>query len=215
MNPFPQILSPAQTLEEWSNALTHFVGVLIALSGVWTLWPAFNISWQLGFGVAFFVVGMALMYAASTLYHWALPGKAKRLLRKFDHIGIYVMIACSYTPVCVGVVGGWLGWAVFGLLWLVVAAGAVYKIVAIDRWPRLSLALYLLMGWSGVFIAGPVWEGLSTFSLVLLLIEGLAYTGGTYFFANDHRPHYHAIWHVFVLLGSLAHWGVVLNILFA
>lgn len=215
MNPFPPILSPSQTLEEWSNALTHLLGVLIALSGIWTLRPAFDVSWQLGFGVACFVVGMALMYAASMLYHWALPGKAKRLLRKCDHIGIYIMIACSYPPICLGVVGGWLGWLVFGLLWLVVVLGAVYKLVAIDRCPRLSLALYLLMGWSGVFIAGPVWEGLSALSLVLLLVEGLAYTGGTYFFANDHRPHYHALWHLFVLLGSLAHWGVVLNILFA
>jgi hemolysin III len=102
---------------------------------------------------------------------------------------------------------------VFALQWIVVIVGAVYKIVALGRWPRLSLAIYLIMGWSIIFIAKPVMQRLAPHTLLLLLAEGIAYTAGTYFFAHDDRPHYHAIWHVFVLLGALAHWGAVLSLL--
>lgn len=212
--PHPLALSAFRSLEERTNTVTHLLGVGFALGALWLLWPAFSESWQLGFGVSFFVGGMLLMYSFSTLYHWALPGVTKRILRKLDHIGIYVMIVCSYTPICVGVIGGIMGWSVFALLWLVVIGGTVYKSVAIDRLPRLSLALYLLMGWSGVFIAPQIFEKLSMLSLILLGVEGLAYTAGTYFFARDHRPFFHAVWHIFVLIGSLAHCGVVLALLF-
>ena len=98
-------------------------------------------------------------------------------------------------------------------MWAVAFVGSVYKIVAIGRYPRLSLALYLFMGWSVVFIAKPVYERLSSLSLLLLLLEGLLYTSGTYFFAHDSRRHYHTVWHIFVLLGALAHWGAVLTIM--
>ena len=119
------------------------------------------------------------------------------------------MIACSYTPICIAVVGGWLGWTVFGLLWAVVVAGTVYKIIALGRYPRLSLALYLVMGWSVVFIAKPVFERMSLLTMLLIVTEGVLYTVGTYFFAHDSRRHYHAIWHVFVLLGAIAHWSAI------
>ena len=156
---------------------------------------------------------MFLMFLSSTIYHWLRPGVAKDILRKCDHISIYVMIACSYTPICIAVVGGWVGWLTFSLLWVVVIAGTVYKIVAIGRYPRLSLALYLIMGWSVVFIAKPVYEGLPAVSLLLLLSEGIFYTVGTYFFSKDFRKHYHAIWHVFVLLGAISHWSAILTVM--
>ena len=123
------------------------------------------------------------------------------------------MIACSYTPICVGVIGGKLGWFMFALQWFVVALGTVYKIVALGKYPRLSLALYLIMGWSVLLMVKPVLENMSTLSLAFLLLEGIFYSAGTYFFAHDSRRHYHAIWHVFVLLGAISHWSVVLTIL--
>lgn len=174
------------------------------------VWPAVHQSWQMAFGVTFFIVGMFLMFLSSTLYHWVWPGRVKNALRRCDHISIYVMIACSYTPICVGVVGGWLGWAVFALEWLMVVGGVFYKVFAMGRMPRLSLALYLVMGWSVLLLAEPVYQRLSALALSLLALEGFFYTAGTYFFAYDSRRHYHAIWHVFVLLGAIAHWSVVL-----
>ena len=197
---------------EHGNTWTHLAGVVFALSCIWLIWPATEQGWQMAMGVIFFVTGMFLMFLSSTVYHMVRPGIVKRALRKCDHISIYVMIACSYTPVCIGVVGGWQGWLVFALQWLFVILGAVYKIIAIGKWPRLSLGLYLFMGWSGLFIARSVYERLSHLSLASILAEGLFYTMGTYFFAHDSRKHFHAIWHVFVLLGAAAHFSAVLCI---
>jgi hemolysin III len=199
--------------EELGNTWTHLVGVIFALSSIWMVWPAIHTSWQMAFGVLFFIVGMFLMFLSSTIYHWVRPGLAKNILRKCDHISIYVMIACSYTPICVGVIGGWLGWLVFGFLWMVALVGSIVKIVAIGKHPKLSLAMYLVMGWSVLIIFPKVMEKLSPLSMALLISEGILYTAGTYFYANDKQPHYHAIWHVFVLLGAIAHWSVILTIL--
>ncbi len=199
--------------KEQGNTWTHLVGAVFALSSIWEVWPAAKLGWQWTMGILFFIVGMFLMFLSSTIYHWVWPGRVKKILRKCDHISIYVMIACSYTPICIAVIGGWLGWTVFGLLWAMVIAGAVYKIVAMGKYPRLSLALYLIMGWSVVLVAQPVIERLSAIALLMLLLEGVFYTGGTYFFAYDSRRHYHAIWHVFVLLGAMAHWTAILLII--
>lgn len=199
--------------EEIGNTWTHLIGVVFALSSIWMVWPAVSLGWQWAMGVLFFIVGMFLMFLSSSIYHMLPPGLAKDILRKCDHISIYVMIACSYTPICIAVVGGWIGWVTFGLLWAVVIAGTVYKIVAMGKYPKLSLALYLTMGWSIVFIAKPVFERLSLLSMLLIFAEGLLYTVGTYFFAKDSKRHFHAIWHVFVLLGAIAHWSAILTIM--
>ena len=177
------------------------------------VWPAVYKGWEWAFGVIFFITGMFLMFLSSTIYHWVWPGRVKQVMRKIDHISIYVMIACSYTPICVSVIGGWLGWLVFGLQWAAVIGGTFYKVYAMGKLPKLSLAIYLLMGWSVLLIIKPVWERLSVAALVMLLAEGVLYTGGTFFFTNDNRRHFHAIWHIFVLLGAMAHWTAVLLIL--
>ena len=197
---------------EHGNTWTHLAGVVFALSCIWLIWPATEQGWQMTFGVIFFIAGMFLMFLSSTLYHALPPGIVKQALRKCDHISIYVMIACSYTPILVGVVGGWQGWLVFGLQWLLVILGTIYKLVAIGKWPRLSLGLYLGMGWSGLAIAQSVYERLSTLALLFLLAEGIFYTAGTWFYAHDNRSHYHAVWHIFVLLGAAAHFSTVLCI---
>lgn len=199
--------------QEQGNTWTHLVGAIFALSSIWEVWPAAKLGWQWTMGIIFFIAGMFLMFLSSTVYHWVWPGVAKRVLRKCDHISIYVMIACSYTPICIAVIGGWLGWLVFGILWAMVAAGTVYKIVAMGKYPKVSLALYLIMGWSVVLVAQPVIERLSAITLLMLLAEGVFYTSGTYFFAHDSKRHYHAIWHVFVLLGAMAHWTAILLII--
>lgn len=198
---------------EQGNTWTHFAGAVFALSSIWMVWPAVKISWQMAFGVIFFIVGMFLMFLSSTIYHWVHPGMAKNILRRCDHISIYVMIACSYTPICVGVVGGWVGWTLFGVQWAAVIGGTFYKIFAIGKYPRLSLIIYLVMGWSVLFVAEPVFSRLSTTALLLLLAEGIFYSAGTYFYAHDEHKHFHAIWHVFVLLGAISHWSVVLCLL--
>ena len=198
---------------EQGNTWTHLAGAVFALSSIWMVWPAVYKGWEWAFGVIFFITGMFLMFLSSTIYHWVWPGRVKQVMRKIDHISIYVMIACSYTPICVSVIGGWLGWLVFGLQWAAVLGGTFYKVYAMGKLPKLSLAIYLLMGWSVLLIIKPVWERLSVAALVMLLTEGVLYTAGTFFFTNDNRRHFHAIWHIFVLLGAMAHWTAVLLIL--
>lgn len=197
-------------INERGNTWTHLTGVVFALSSIWMVWPAVGKSWEMAFGVIFFIVGMFIMYLSSSLYHWVKPGMAKNVLRRLDHISIYLMIACSYTPICVGVVGGWVGWTLFGVQWAIVLAGTFYKIFAFGKYPKLSLAIYLVMGWSALLVAPQVFSRLSAWALVFLLAEGILYTAGTYFFSHDDRRHFHAVWHIFVLLGSIAHWSVVM-----
>lgn len=205
-----------ETLEELTNTLTHLLGALAAASLMWVLIVlAAPKGWEWMMGVIILGIGTMLMYGFSTAYHWTHKGTAKRVMRIFDHVGIYIMIASSYTPLCIAVIGGWVGWTVFGLLWSVVIGGAFYKIAAIGKYPRLSLFLYLLMGWSAVFIVKPVYENLSLLPLLLIVGEGIAYTGGTWFYSRDEHPYYHAIWHLFVLLGTICHWLAIIAILAA
>ena len=225
---FPRTTSPIKTREgltknamsnklpsnsEQGNTWTHLIGAVFALSSIWLVWPAAKLGWEWTMGVIFFIAGMFLMFLSSTIYHWLWPGTAKKILRKCDHISIYVMIACSYTPICIAVIGGWLGWLVFAIQWTLVIGGTFYKLFAMGRYPRLSLTLYLVMGWSIVLVARPVVERLSFTSLLMLLSEAFFYTVGTYFFAYDSKRHYHAIWHVFVLFGAMSHWTAILLII--
>lgn len=199
-----------RSIEEIFNTLTHLTGVVFTLSMAWLIIrPGIEAGWSQAFGVILFLIGMLMMFSSSSIYHWILPGESKRRLRIFDHISIYIMIAASYTPICIGVVGGTLGWIVFGLMWTAAIAGAIYKITAIGKYPRLSLMLYLLMGWSVVFIAKPVYDNLPSASLALILAEGLFYTSGTYFYSHDTKRFFHAIWHIFVLIGAICHWMAI------
>lgn len=202
--------------EDFLNTSTHLLGVILTLSLSWLLFvPAATMTWREIMAVTIFFIGMLLMYSASTIYHWCarFGERVRRCLRTIDHIGIYVMIAASYTPVCLCAVGGWMGWLVFGLLWLTVVCGAFYKIFFLGRWPALSLGIYLAMGWSGVLIAVPVYQNVPSTAIWWILTEGLLYTSGTWFYARDSRPYYHAIWHLFVLAGSVAHFVAVYNML--
>ena len=193
--------------EEQANTWTHLVAVVATLLIAWPLMAlACRHDWTYVLGTAFFLVGMLLMYLSSTLYHIVTDKVHKRRLRVFDHSSIYVMIAGSYSPLCTAVLGGWIGWTLFGFLWICVLAGVIGKLVALGRHPRLSLALYLLMGWVAVVVLVPLWEAMPRASFWWVLTEGLFYTIGAYFFRlDDKHAFYHAIWHVFIMLGSLSH----------
>lgn len=212
--PLPLHPFALRTKEELFNTFTHVAGVLFTLVTAGFLFDlGLAAGWKFTLGTVLFLCGMLLMFTASSIYHWCLPGLSKQRLRIADHIGIYVMIAASYTPICIGVVDGVLGWTVFGLQWAAVVAGIFYKMAAIGKYPRFSLFVYLLLGWSVVFIAEPVYTRLTATTLWFILGEGLFYTSGTYFYAHDHRKYFHGIWHIFVLWGAVCHWVAVWTIL--
>lgn len=204
----------AITHEEVANTITHFLGIVLA--PVMLLLFLYNVpldSWKVLFSLIVFCVGVLSLYTSSTVYHLVLPSRAKHILRYFDHINIYVLIAASYTPILLCGIGGTLGWVVFGIEWGLVVAGTIFKICCLGKYPKVSLLLYILMGWSVIAIAKPIWEALPTLSIYLLGTEGFLYTLGAYFYAKDnaHR-YYHAVWHVFVLLGTISHFFLIWSI---
>jgi hemolysin III len=197
--------------EEKANTWTALLPALATIAIAWPLMDRAYLSQLSTFnfqllGMSLFLLGSFLMYFASTLYHVVVAPKAKARIRIFDHISIYVMIAGSYSPICLTVVGGWMGWSLFVFLWACVIAGVVGKIIALGKHPHLSLTLYLMMGWAALLVIWPMWQNMSHAAFAWVIAEGVFYTIGAYFFNKDEEhAFYHAIWHVFIILGSLSH----------
>lgn len=202
-----------RTSVEKANALSHLMGAVIAIpAGGYVISKGFEKSATVGVSMVIFIVGFFILYLASFLYHWVVEPKTKLLLRHFDHANIYVLIAASYTPVWLAVVGGTLGNVFFIVIWAVALIGIIYKIVALGKYPKLSLAVYLIMGWSVLFAAKPVYEKLSAFQIAFILAEGVFYSVGTYFYSKKDRPWFHVIWHFFVLAGTGCHYVAMVPI---
>lgn len=197
--------------EEMAHALTHGLGIALSVAaGVFLIVraAAHGDVWRL-VGVAMFSATLVLLYTASTLYHGARSEVLKRRLRLFDHSAIYLLIAGTYTPFALGPLRGGWGWTIFGVAWGLAVAGVVFKLLWIGRFPRLSTALYLAMGWLVLVAVEPMLRTLSVETLLWLAAGGLAYTGGTAFYHSRRIPYGHAIWHLFVLAGSLCHVAAV------
>ncbi len=195
---------------ELVNALTHGVGAVASAVGavvLVALAAMYGDAWQV-VGSAVFGATLVLLYTASTVYHAARSPRARARLKVFDHCAIYLLIAGTYTPfTLIGLRGGW-GWSLFGIVWGLAVAGVVFKLFFIDRFPRLSTALYVGMGWMVVVAIVPMVQRLPGATLALLVAGGLAYTAGTYFY-HGRRPYAHAVWHLFVIAGSVCHFAAV------
>ncbi len=159
---------------------------------------------------AIFGATLVLMYTASTLYHSIPLARAKRVLQILDHSSIYLLIAGSYTPFALVTLHGTVGWGLFSLVWGLAAFGVAFKLFTTGRYENLSLAIYLGMGWCVVLAIRPLMNALETGGLVLLLAGGLSYTGGVAFYVRERLRYHHAIWHVFVLAGSVLHYFAIL-----
>ena len=205
----------AQSLgEEIANSVSHGVALLSAVIAVPFLilasarhGSAVNIA-----GASVFAGTMVLLYFASTLYHAIPHPRAKRLLKKLDHGAIYLLIAGTYTPFTLGVLGGPWGWTLFGLIWALAVVGVTLK--AFDRisHPVWSTGLYIVMGWLVVIAAKPLLTNIAAPGLILLAAGGLAYTLGIAFFTLDSRVRYaHFVWHLFVIAGTTCHFFAVLG----
>lgn len=193
--------------EEVANALTHGVGVLASIAGgvILIVLAAFRGDPWMVVGTSIFAASLILLYSASTLYHAVRPGRLKDKFKVLDHAAIYVLIAGSYTPFMLGALRGGWGWSLFGVVWGLAAAGFVFKWFFTGRFRRTSTAIYLGMGWLILIAAGPLVRSVEGAAVVWLVGGGLAYTVGTVFYHNRRIPFAHAVWHVFVLLGSICH----------
>lgn len=198
--------------EEVAHALTHGLGVVLAIVGLTVMVARATLYgnyWHI-VGAAIFGATLVLMYTASTLYHSIPQPRAKRILRIIDHSTIYLLIAGTYTPFTLVTLHGVWGWSLLAVTWGLALAGVIFKAFATGRFEKLSLAIYLGMGWCIVVAIKPLLHTLAPGGLVLMVLGGLAYTGGVAFYASDHRRYFHAVWHAFVLAGSVLQYFAVL-----
>lgn len=199
--------------EEIAHATTHGVGALLSVAALVLMVTAAALrgdAWHV-VGVAVFGSALVLLFAASTLYHAVAHTGAKRVLQRLDHAAIFVLIAGTYTPFTLVSLRGTWGWTLLGLVWGLAILGIVLQTTLPHRTQRLSLALYLIMGWMVVIALEPLAQSLHRDGLALLALGGVAYTLGVVFYAWNRLPYNHAIWHVFVLAGSACHFSSVLG----
>jgi len=198
--------------EEIANSITHGLGWLLSAGGLGLIVTLAAINRQAVEVVAVSVFGATLivLYGVSTLYH-ALPGqKVKRTLRVLDHSAIYFLIAGTYTPIALVVIGGTEGWALFGLIWGLAALGVVVTVWGFKGAKWLEMGLYLTMGWLVVTFGRTLITMMDTVPLWLLVSGGLAYTSGLIFYGWKRLPYNHMVWHLFVLAGSVLHFLAIL-----
>jgi len=202
--------------EELAHWVTHALGVVASLAGIaWLLATAVANGagpWRAVGGVVFGASAL-LLFTTSVLYHSATSTRLKPRLRLLDHAAIYVLIAGTYTPLALGVLGGAWGWTLFGLVWGMALAGIAAKLTLGFRFPLASTLLYLAMGWIGVVAARPLLASLTTTELTWIVAGGLAYTAGVPFYLWKNRPYAHAVWHLFVLAGVACHFVAVLSMM--
>ena len=198
--------------EEIANSITHGIGTGLAVAGLTLLVVLAAIYGNVWHVVSFSIYGstLVILYLASTLYHSIQTPKVKRILRIFDHASIYLLIAGSYTPFVLVNMRGTLGWILFGIVWGIALFGIVFKAFFIGRFEKLATAGYVLMGWLIVFAFGEMLKAISLGGIIWIVLGGITYTVGVIFYAWQKLPYNHAIWHLFVLGGSICHFFAVL-----
>lgn len=193
------------------NSITHLVGAVAAAAGMVALVVIAAGQGDLWRVVSFSVYGftLLLLYTVSTLYH-SLRGRAKEIFRMLDHNSIYLLIAGTYTPFTLVTLRGVWGWSLFGVIWGLAAFGVVLDSLSKKGLRIIPLIIYLVMGWSCVIAIKPLLEVLPMHGFYWLLAGGLFYTVGIFFYALDEKfKHFHGIWHLFVLAGSISHYVTI------
>ncbi len=195
------------TIEEFANTLTHGFGLLLSIAGFVFLVVLASVKGDFWYMTSSILYGLSLviLFAASTFYHSAVSPEQKRRLQIVDHCCIYILIAGSYTPITLIVLREGIGQNLFIFVWAFAIFGIVSKLLFGKRFPILSVISYLVMGWIGIVAVQPLFDALGFAPVALIVAGGIAYTVGVIFFAWHSIKHHHAIWHIFVLLGSICH----------
>ena len=198
--------------DELASSVIHGVGIVLSIAGLATLvaFAALHGNALTVVACAVFGTSLVLLYTASTLYHSISVAAAKPALRALDHIAIYVLIAGTYTPFTLIALPGVWGWSLFVVVWALALAGGALELGLLKRYHKLAVLLYVGMGWIGMTAFGPLSKHLQTGGMLLLIGGGVAYTAGVPFYLWRRLPYHHALWHVFVLAGSVLHFLAVL-----
>jgi hemolysin III len=207
--------APYTAAEERWHSLTHLIGLVATAASIpWLLWKAAGVEsgWRLAGAITFSVAAL-LMFAASVIYHRSTAPEARQRWRLLDHAAIFLLIAGTYTPFAAGVLGGTAGFALLIAVWAIALGGIIAKVVLRFRYPRLSTALYLLLGWVGIVAIKPLWNVLDADTLAWIAAGGLCYTAGVPFYAWKSRRYTHVVWHAFVVAGVACHFVAVMTVL--
>ncbi|MGM5629437.1 hemolysin III family protein [Apibacter raozihei] len=195
------------------NTISHALGILLGIVGlIFLLIKNRNITSYSTFSIWMYGISVIVLYSSSTIYHYFANENLKKKARMFDHMSIYLLIAGTYTPVCLITLSHASGWTLFFIVWTIAALGVVMKIFLTGKVDWLSLILYLAMGWMVIFDLKNVISEMSFHGLLFLAIGGALYTLGTIFYAIEKIPYSHFIWHLFVLGGSLSHYIMIYSI---
>lgn len=198
--------------EEIANAITHGVGLALAIAGgvvLIVLAAVRGTAWHI-VAVSIYAATLIALYTASTLYHALQGARVKRIFRVLDHSSIYLLIAGTYTPFSLITLRGAFGWTLLALVWTLTILGIVWKACFAGNYGVVSTALYVVMGWLAVVAIRPLYAALHFGGMFWIAAGGLAYTAGIVFFASKRR-YAHAVWHVFVLAGSICHYVAVMR----
>ncbi|WP_096201565.1 PAQR family membrane homeostasis protein TrhA [Bacillus sp. FJAT-45350] len=198
--------------EEIANAITHGIGALLSIAALVILIVFSSLYGNPWHVVSFtlFGVTMVLLYTSSTFVHAFPEGKAKDVFEILDHSSIYFFIAGTYTPFLFIAVKGWLGWTLFGIVWGVAIAGTVFKCFFVKKYLIISTLGYVFLGWQIVFAWNHIVANVPYNGIVLLVVGGVCYTVGAIFYMWRGFRYHHAIWHLFVLGGTITHFFAVL-----
>jgi hemolysin III len=200
--------------QELLNTISHGMGIVFGVVGlIFLLIKNSNSSIYSTLSIWTFGISLIILYTSSTVYHFFVDENLKKKARVLDHMSIFLLIAGTYTPICLIVLEKSSGWTLFTIVWIIAALGIFMKIFFTGKIDKLSLLLYLVMGWLLVFDLKNIANSMTSEALLFLVLGGIFYTLGTIFYAKDKMPYAHFIWHLFVLGGSVSHYVMVYYII--
>lgn len=198
-------LSYQSTLgEEIFSSITHGIGALLSIAAMILLIIHANTPLQL-FSALIFGISATVLYTMSTLFHSFPKGTVRRVFQRFDHLSIYILIAGSYTPFCLLILDKRIGIPLFFLQWGLALIGIVFKSIWIKKFNLVHVAIFLLMGWSVIFFMNNLYQNIQTAGFIYLLLGGVSYSIGVFFYIFRIFKFHHAIWHFFVMFGTILH----------
>lgn len=204
----------ARDKQEILNTISHGMGIVLGIVGlIFLLVKNNNSSLYSTLSIWTFGLSLIILYTSSTIYHFFVNENWKKKARVLDHMSIFLLIAGTYTPICLITLEKSSGWTLFTIVWTIAALGIIMKIFLTGKVDKLSLLLYLVMGWLLVFDIKNIANSMTSQALLFLVLGGVLYTLGTIFYARDKMPYAHFIWHLFVLGGSASHYAMVYYII--
>lgn len=198
--------------EEIANAISHGFTALLSIAGLVLMIVFAAVNGKTAttiVSVSIFGASLVLLYLTSCLYHALAQNKGKKVFQILDHCMIFVLITGTYTPICLSLVKGWIGWTVWGINVACSVIGITLNAISITKFNRISQILYIVMGWSIICAAGAAFKAIPVTGLWIILLGGIFYTVGTIFYRIRNLKYAHFVWHLFVMLGSIPHFYVV------